>query len=107
MIQDLPQSEFRRKYMQGLTSDLMSICNLDQLNAREVASHSAVLVSEKIRSGEDIDFGCVKIKKVTKRPNMVKSHLNQDSQTYYVGEKTKWATTVSPAWAKKNKPEWS
>jgi hypothetical protein len=107
MNQDLPKSEFRRNYMQMLTSDLMTICNLDQLKAREVASHISVLFSEKVRLGEDIDLGCLKIKKVTKRPNMVRSHLNSEQQTYYVGERVKWATTVSPAWVRRNSPKWS
>lgn len=107
-IATLPQSEFRRKYMRRLISELMHARKIDRESARQLAEQMVLFLSDRVFHGSTIDLGFMTIVPKKKKATVVKSHLKTTGRSvFYMGDQVKWSVSLSRAWQTEKKPQWS
>lgn len=103
----LPPSEVRRQYMKALIANL-TVHGMGKEEARTAAYAVISLLQNKIKSGEGIDLGFLKIERKVINPRKIKCNIGGfQGQELFLGESTKWNVSVSKSWQEKVKPHWS
>jgi len=94
--------------MKDLVKELCLYCDVNRADARKALSLVISLFEAKIRAGDSIDLGFLKLNAVTTQPAAFTTSFNQEEpRTFMVGQSRKWNVVIRRGWLEKVRPSWS
>ncbi len=94
--------------MKNLVKELCLYGEVGRAEARSALGLVIALLEAKIRAGDSIDLGFLKLNAVTTQPAAFVTNFDpKEPRTFMVGQSRKWNVVIRKSWLEKVKPKWS